>query len=272
MMPPSGLVAEDIVVRFGGRVALDHAGVSAAPGQITALIGPNGAGKTTLFNVCCGFQGHVEGRVLLDGVDVSHVGAARRARLGIGRTFQRLELFWSLTVRENIALAGQARGITDNPLTQLGLAGNRAASRRDLGYAADAILDRVGLSHLADRLARELSTGEARLLELGRALAGAPRVLLLDEPSSGLDSAETTAFGDLLTELATTDGLAVLLVEHDMNLVLRVAALIFVLDFGKPLITGTPAEIRKSAPVRAAYLGQQAEKVGPTRDRKAVQR
>ena len=192
----TGLVAEDVIVRFGGLIALNGVGLEAPYGRITGLIGPNGAGKTTMFNVCCGFQKADEGTVTLDGKDISGESPARRARLGLGRTFQRMELFGSLTVRENV--------------------------------------------------------------ELARALGRDPRLLLLDEPSSGLDVSESHAFGELLTRLVAERGMGILMIEHDMDLVLGISDWIFVMDFGKPLMNGTADDVRTSEQVRDAYLGKAA--------------
>jgi ABC-type branched-subunit amino acid transport system ATPase component len=255
--PPvgEGLSARDIVVRFGGLVALAGVSVDATQGRITGLIGPNGAGKTTLFNVCCGFQRADEGTVTFDGRDVSAETPARRARLGLGRTFQRMELFASLTVRENVELAAEAAYIGGDPLAQLGLVRERRKSRRASRETAEAVLEETGLAGLAERLAGELSTGQGRLVELARALARGPRLLLLDEPSSGLDAAESEAFADLLVQLVRDREMGILLVEHDMNLVLTICEWIYVLDFGRPLMEGTSADVRASDEVRAAYLG-----------------
>ena len=253
-----GLSAQDVVVKFGGLVALGGVGVEAPVGRITGLIGPNGAGKTTLFNVCCGFQKPDEGVVLLDGRDVTAQSPARRARLGLGRTFQRMELFGSLTVRENVELAAEAAHIGDDPLTQLGLAGSSRKLRAEVRAIADELLELAGLVPLADRLAGEISTGQGRLVELARALARGPRILLLDEPSSGLDAAESEQFGQLLMRLVRHRELGILMVEHDMSLVLTICQWLYVIDFGRPLMSGTPADVRNSAEVRAAYLGQEA--------------
>jgi branched-chain amino acid transport system ATP-binding protein len=228
-------------VRFGGVHALRGVHLDVDAGGVTGLIGPNGAGKTTCFNAICGLQALHGGRITFDGTDMSGCKPHRRARLGIARTFQRLEVFGSLSVRENVLAAAEIR---------------RRWSRdgSDCGANADGVLALVGLTHLADRLADTLPTGQARLLELARALATRPRLLLLDEPSSGLDDAESDELGDLLVQLAEA-GMGVLLVEHDMGLVMRVCRTIAVLDFGAVLMVGGPAEVRADERVRAAYLG-----------------
>jgi len=246
-----------VVVRFGGLVALDRVSVDAPRGRVTGLIGPNGAGKTTLFNVCCGFQKPDEGTVTLDGSDISHESPARRARVGLGRTFQRMELFGSLTVRENVELAVEAAHVGDDPLTQLGLVGGGRKVRKETRETADGLLKDTGLTGLGDRLAAEISTGQGRLVELARALARRPSLLLLDEPSSGLDATESHQFGQLLVRLVRDRDLGILMVEHDMSLVLSICQWIYVLDFGRPLMNGTADEVRNSGDVRAAYLGQQ---------------
>jgi ABC-type branched-subunit amino acid transport system ATPase component len=252
----NGLVASAVVVRFGGLVALDGVDVSAEPGRITGLIGPNGAGKTTMFNVICGFQAPAAGTVTLDGNDVTRYSPAHRARMGLGRTFQRMELFKSMTVRENVALAAEAIHVRDDPLTQLGILGGGRRVRREVADSTDELIAATGLRPVADRLAGEISTGQGRLVELARALARRPRILLLDEPSSGLDVKESEAFGGILTDLVADRGIGILIIEHDMSLVLKICDPIFVLDFGKPLMNGTPADVRNSELVRDAYLGK----------------
>jgi ABC-type branched-subunit amino acid transport system ATPase component len=253
-----GLVANGVVVRFGGLVALDGVSIEAPRKRITGLIGPNGAGKTTMFNVCCGFQKPNDGTVTLDGVDIAHMGPAHRARLGLGRTFQRMELFSSLTVRENVELAVEARDVGNDPLTQLGAVGGGRRKRREVRLMAAELIEETGLGHVADRLAGEVSTGQGRLIELARALARGPRILLLDEPSSGLDAAESATFGQLLVRIVSERDLGILMVEHDMSLVLNICDWLQVLDFGRPLMAGTPDEVRVSEEVRIAYLGREA--------------
>ena len=253
-----GLTATGVVVRFGGLVALDSVDVAATPGRITGLIGPNGAGKTTMFNVICGFQAADEGKVILGGVDITNESPARRAQQGLGRTFQRMELFRSLTVRENVALAAETSHVRSNPLSQLGLRGGGRRVGAEVAALTDDLIAATGLTPVADRLAGEISTGQGRLVELARALARHPRVLLLDEPSSGLDGKESEAFGRLLVDVVAQWQLAVLMIEHDMSLVLEICDPIYVLDFGRPLMRGSAAEVRASAVVRDAYLGKAA--------------
>jgi branched-chain amino acid transport system ATP-binding protein len=234
------LEVRDVTVRFGGLSALDSVQLDLRSGEVTGLIGPNGAGKTTLFNVISGLQVPTAGRVLVDGDDVSKLKPFKRARRGVARTFQRLEVFGSLSVRENVLVAAEL------------------GERRDEASAAvDELLDRIGLTGVAEERVESLPTGLARLVELGRALALGPRLLLLDEPSSGLDPGESEAFGDLLLELAA-DGLGILLVEHDVELVMRVCHRIFVLDFGQIIAEGTPQEVQRNERVQEAYLGTAA--------------
>jgi branched-chain amino acid transport system ATP-binding protein len=231
-----------VAVRFGGITAVDGASLTAEPGSITGLIGPNGAGKTTLFNVISGLQPPTSGKVRFTGRDVTHATVDRRARMGMGRTFQRLEAFGSLTVRENIRVA---RDIHAGPRSWF-------TGRRD--SRVDELISTVGIDEYARQRADSVPTGVARLLELARALAIEPSLLLLDEPSSGLDESETEEFGRLLQKLAD-HGCAILMVEHDMDLVMSVCEYIYVLEFGKVIATGSPGEIRADRTVQAAYLG-----------------
>ena len=239
------LRVESVDVRFGGIHAVKAVDLEAEPAQITGLIGPNGAGKTTLFNVITGLQVPTAGRVFIDDRDVTRMRAHARARLGMARTFQRLEVFGSLTARENVLVAAEIRK-------------GWARDGSDPQAVADEILDRVGIRDVAGDRVDAMPTGMARLVELGRALAARPRILLLDEPGSGLDQQETEVFGDLLLELAG-EGLAILLVEHDVDLVMRVCDLVNVLDFGLKIAVGTPAEIQANPLVQAAYLGEEEE-------------
>jgi branched-chain amino acid transport system ATP-binding protein len=242
------LRVEDVSVRFGGLLALDSVQLAAEAGRITGLIGPNGAGKTTLFNVITGLQAPTEGKVYIGDEEVTGSKPHKRARLRMARTFQRLEVFGSLTARENIMVAAEIRN------------GWSKGDKTDPREITSAILERVGLTHVAEAPVDSMPTGLARLVELGRALATHPQLLLLDEPGSGLDHTESEALGDLLIDLAA-EGMAILLVEHDVELVMRVCEDIFVLDFGKLIAQGPPAEIQQNAAVQAAYLGAENEEL-----------
>ena len=233
------LAVQEVTVRFGGLLALDGVTLEVPAGAVTGLIGPNGAGKTTLFDVITGLRRPERGRVLLDGADITTVAPHLRARKGMARTFQRLELFGSLTARENVQTAAEAR---------------RRRGGRSPRDVADEMLERVGLSGEADTPADLLPVGHARLLEVARALATSPSVVLLDEPSAGLDGEETAALGRVLTALAA-DGLGVLLVEHDVDLVMRSCGMVVVLDAGAVIARGSPQAIRDDPAVQEAYLG-----------------
>lgn len=245
------LEVEDVVVQFGGVIAVDHASFAAEAGRITGLIGPNGAGKTTCFNVISGLQKPNHGAVRFAGRPITRLPVHRRSRRGMGRTFQRLEAFGSLTVRDNVRVARDIhRGIT-------GLV-------RPASADVDGLLDRVGIAAYAAERADSIPTGVARLLELARCLAADPQLLLLDEPSSGLDESETDAFGELLAELAA-EGRGILMVEHDMDLVMSVCDDIHVLDFGRVIASGPPGEVRADPAVQKAYLGYSDEPAHQTR-------
>ncbi len=239
------LEVTDITVRFGGNTALEAASLTADAGQVTGLIGPNGAGKTTLFNVITGLLPPTDGSVSIDGRDVTRLGPHKRARKGLARTFQRLELFTMLTVRENIRVAADIHK-------------RWSGDKEDAGEVTERIIDRVGLRPCADLRVTALPTGQGRLVELGRALACKPSILLLDEPASGQDESETEQFARLLRQLSG-EGMAVVLVEHDVQLVMAVCDRISVLDFGKVIASGRPAEIQHDEAVLAAYLGAAPE-------------
>lgn len=230
------LEVRGLMMRFGGVMALNAVDMDVPTGEITGLIGPNGAGKTTLFNVINGMLEPSSGTVRLSGVDATRFPPHRRAKLGLARTFQRLELFASLSVRDNVRVAAELAG------------------RRHIKRAVERILTRVGLEDVADRTAGELPTGSARLVEIARALATQPTVLLLDEPASGLGDAETDHLATLLHDLAR-EGLAILLVEHDVNFIMDVCDTIYVLDLGEVIAHGSPDEIRRNPLVLSAYLG-----------------
>ncbi len=241
------LETSDVTVRFGGNVALRDVSVGVEPGTVTGLIGPNGAGKTTLFNVITGLLRPQSGRVLLGGHDITRLPPYRRARRGLSRTFQRLELFTSLDVRDNVRVAGQIRNAA------------RVSDRVDVNERADEVIELVGLSSVARRDITELPTGTARRVELARSLMTRPQVVLLDEPASGQTEEETEEFGALLRSLAATDGVGICLVEHDMSLVMQVCSTIHVLDYGQLIAVGSPEAIRNDQAVIDAYLGAAEE-------------
>jgi branched-chain amino acid transport system ATP-binding protein len=242
-VPAAILEAKDVNVRFGGHAAVIDASLTVESHRVTGLIGPNGAGKTTLFNVFTGLQAPTSGKVLLNGIDVTGSKPHERAQRGMARTFQRLELFGSLTVRENLQVAAEIRRRW------------RAGSERTPADGrVENTLDRVGLRDIAEKRCDVLTTGQARLVELARALVTSPKILLLDEPASGLDSAETEEFATLLRTLSR-EGLAILLVEHDIPLVMQVCERIHVLDLGRIIAAGDPETVRQDQAVIDAYLG-----------------
>ena len=253
------LEATDVTVRFGGLVALSRVGLTLPPATIVGLIGPNGAGKSTFFGVLSGLIRPRGGTVRIDGNDVTRASPQARARLGVARTFQRLELFGELTVREHLVVAYRAkrrRTLFDLartlPLDLLGL-GNRPAPGED--ETVDRVLELLGLTPVASVSASAIGLGTGRLVEVARALAAQPRVLLLDEPSSGLDAQETDELAAVLGRLRDEEGLALVLVEHNVAMVLGLADDVTVLDFGEVIARGPAADIRADAAVQAAYLG-----------------
>ena len=255
MTDRDGLVVEGLTVRYGGLTAVDGQTLHAPLGRVTGLIGPNGAGKTTTFNAISGVVRPAAGRVLLFGEDITACTPQGRALKGLGRTFQRMELFETLSVRENVAMGCEAAMAGRNPLRHLAA---RPGDRKQTRKHATEALELCGIPHLADRRPLDLSTGQRRLVELARVSAGNFRLLLLDEPSSGLDGTETERFGEILQTLVRERGLGILIVEHDMALVMSTCEYLYVLDFGKPIFEGTPHAVQTSELVRSAYLGSEA--------------
>ncbi|OHV48458.1 branched-chain amino acid ABC transporter permease/ATP-binding protein [Pseudofrankia sp. BMG5.36] len=253
--PRAGLEVAGLGVRFGGLVAVDGLSFAAPLGRITGLIGPNGAGKTTTFDACSGLNRRVSGRIGLHGQDITGLGPAARGRAGLGRTFQRMQLGDSLTVADNVALGREASLAGGHVWAQLAATPRQ---RRESRAAALGALDLCGIADLAGQQAGALSTGQRRLVELARGLAGPFDVLLLDEPSSGLDRAETAALDEVLRRVVAERGCGILLVEHDMSLVLTICEYVYVLDFGRLLFEGEPAVVAASPLVQAAYLGSDA--------------
>ena len=253
---PGELAVQDLSVNFGGISAVRNVSLVASTDRITGLIGPNGAGKTTTFNACSGLVRPSSGKILLNGDDISRSSAAVRARQGLGRTYQHVELWNSLTVRQNVELTVEARLAGRSLLRHMvSRQGDRA---RVTSAAVDAIA-RCGLEDVAEPTVGSLSTGKRRLVEVARCLAGGFDIILLDEPSSGLDQNETQEFGRLLRRLVDERGVGILLVEHDMRLVMDVCEYIYVLDFGEKIFEGSAAEVRESQVVRDAYLGSESE-------------
>jgi branched-chain amino acid transport system ATP-binding protein len=243
------LETADLTVRYGGVTALTGCNLEVRDGQLVGLIGPNGAGKTTFIDAVTGFT-KARGTVRLDGRDISGLAPHRRAQAGFARTWQAAELFDELTVRENLAM-GAGGSSWRSTLSEI------ARARTKTPPVVDETIDLLGLGHLADLLPESLTHGERKLVGVGRALAAKPRVVLLDEPAAGLDSAESGKLGSELRRLCD-GGLALLLVDHDMNLVLSVCDHVVVLEFGQVIAAGKPDAIRSDPRVIAAYLGQVA--------------
>jgi branched-chain amino acid transport system ATP-binding protein len=233
----------DVCMAFGGAQVLTDVTLSVEPGCVTGLIGPNGAGKTTLFNIVSGLLAPKSGRVVLQGRDVTKAGPAVRARRGLARTYQRLELFTSLTVWDNVRVAGEIRNTW----------GRRG--RLDVDAEADRVIELMGLRDVAEREVNELPTARARVVEVARALMTQPKVLLLDEPASGQTEQETEAFGKLLGRLVDDRDLAICLVEHDVSLVMGTCEVIHVLDYGELIASGPPEQVKNDPAVVNAYLG-----------------
>jgi len=244
-----------ITKRFGGVVALDDISFEAQPARITALIGPNGAGKTTLINIVSGLLRPTAGRVLFDGRDITGLPAHQIAAAGIARTFQNIRLFGDSSVLENVMVARHLHRHDSllEALLWLPRARREEHASRKVAYE---LLERLQIAHLAYLPATALSYGDQRRVEIARALAVEPRLLLLDEPAAGMNEAETERLAGLLTQLRE-QGLTLLLIEHDRDLVMRVRDYVVVLSFGRKLAEGTPAEIRRNREVIAAYLGEE---------------
>ena len=245
----------NITVKFGGVTALSNVSLAIPPNTIVGLLGPNGAGKTTLFSVLSGLRTPDNGRVTLLGRDVTKASPQVRSRMGMYRTFQHPELFATLTVREHIVLADRIRHgrkrVWSDFLTGRGF---RAPDSSEAARV-DEMLEALDLERVAYQSAANLPLGTSRLVELARALAMGPRVLLLDEPGSGLDTSERHQLVRVLEKVVASQDLALLLVEHDIEMVLKLAKLVFVLDFGECIASGTPGDIRGNSAVQEAYLG-----------------
>jgi ABC-type branched-subunit amino acid transport system ATPase component len=251
------LACTGVTVYFGGLAAVNNVDLAVPPAAIVGLIGPNGAGKSTLFGVLSGLLHPSRGTVLLDGEDVTRTRPQLRAARGMARTFQHPELFIDLTVREHLVLARRAKHARRRVWSDLLTMGSLRPAESDEQSQVDELIDMLGLQPVADQAALGMPPGLARTLELGRALAASPTVLLLDEPSCGLNSSETEQFERTLRRVSRERGISVLLVEHDVDLVMRLCSSVSVLDFGRLIASGSPEEVHATPAVRAAYLGEE---------------
>ncbi|MGK5742957.1 ABC transporter ATP-binding protein [Micromonospora sp. URMC 103] len=244
------LATRGLTWRIGEVAIVDGVYLDLAPGEFLGVIGPNGAGKTSLFNLITGLRRATEGRVTLDGQDITTLPPHRRARLGLGRTFQASSVFGSLSVRENVRLAVQAHRGGSMKLWR------RAAADREVAAAADAALDRVGLAHRGTALAGTLAHGEKRKLEIALLLAGEPRVMLLDEPMAGVSAEDVPELVTVIRSLTGDSGRSVLMVEHHMDVILELADRIAVMHHGALLACDTPETVMANPTVQEAYLGE----------------
>ncbi len=260
--------ARNVTVRFGGLVALSDVSLAVPPATIVGLVGPNGAGKTTLFGVLSGLLHPNQGEVYFAGKKITGASPAKRARLGLARTFQQLELFMGLTVREHVVLGYRVRMQRSRLWTDLFTAGALHPATAAENERVDHLVDLLGLTGVANTAASALPLGTARRVEVARALATGPSILLLDEPSSGLDGRETSQLGAALRSVVAEEQVSLLLVEHDVAMVLGLSNEVNVLDFGVRIAHGTPDEIRNNPDVRAAYLGDDEAVEGTHEDEK----
>ena len=256
-----------MTVRFGGLVAVSEVSLAVPPASIVGLVGPNGAGKTTLFNVFSGLLRPQEGDVFLGGKKITGAAPSKRARLGLARTFQQLELFMGLTVREHVVLGYRVRNQRRRLWSDLVTAGSLHRESDAERTRVDHLIDLLDLGSVANVGASVLPLGTARRVEVARALATGPSIVLLDEPSSGLDGHETSQLGGALRTVADEEKIALLLVEHDVAMVLGLSSEVAVLDFGIRIAYGTPDEIRNDPAVRAAYLGDDEAVEGTSDER-----
>ncbi|MEA3018934.1 MAG: branched-chain amino acid transport system ATP-binding protein [Actinomycetota bacterium] len=252
------LVGRKVTKRYAGLVANDGVDIEVRPGEVVGLIGPNGAGKTTLFNCLTGFTSMTSGGVVLDGRDVTELPPASRAMLGMARTFQQAKLFGHLTVAENLLLGRHRHYGARAWQSALGL-GRRAEQRA--AEVVREVASQCGLHAVLDAPVSDLPYGTQRMVEVARALATEPAIILLDEPGAGMDTKESAYFGQLIRRIHDERGLSMLIIEHDVALVGAVCDRVYVLDFGITIMDGTPAEVRADAGVREAYLGTSATEV-----------
>jgi len=249
--PAPSLETHDLTVRFGGHVAVDAVSCAFRPGELTAIVGPNGAGKTTYFNLISGQIAASAGRVLLQGQDITRLSVAARTARGMGRAFQLTNLFPRLTVLENIRLVIQSRAGRGFRLW------STAASHRDLTDAAEAVLERVRLTHLARQTVAALPHGDQRKVEVAVLIAMQPRIFMFDEPTAGMSLDEAPVILDLIADIKRDPAVTVLLVEHKMDVIRSLSDRIVVLHNGALVADGPPAEVMASAVVQEAYLGKE---------------
>lgn len=247
------LEVKDLVVKFGGVTALNNVNLHVSEGEVAALIGPNGAGKTTVFNIVTGYYTPASGDVLVDGASVLGKRPYKIARAGLARTFQNIRLFEEMTALENVATAADALNRSGLVGSLVGIPRSRKDESRSMEKAHE-LLTFIGLDHRAHQLAKNLPYGDQRRLEIARALALEPKVLLLDEPAAGFNPQEKVELGNLILKIRD-NGNAVLLIEHDMSLVMKISDRVSVLDFGQKIAEGTPVEIQNDQRVIDAYLG-----------------
>jgi len=252
---PYLLEVRDIVVRFGGVSAINEASLGVAPGEVCGLIGPNGAGKTTMFDVISGIRVPQRGSVLLNGTDITGWSPIKRSHAGMRRTFQVVQMFAWLSVLDNVTAALDWEGGGGGFMADLVAFPTRTRLNRQRRDRARAALDACGLTAIADKSAGSLPIGLARMVELARATVNDPRVILLDEPTSGLDKTESQRLADRIRVISSESKCGVLLVEHDMDFLMRQCDRVVVLNLGQILAEGTPEQIRANPAVRAAYLG-----------------
>jgi branched-chain amino acid transport system ATP-binding protein len=255
------LYADHITIRFGGLVAVDDVSFVIPPKSVTSLIGPNGAGKTTFFNVITGLYEPTEGAVFLDGTDITAEPPHKRAALGLARTFQNIRLFGLMTAEENVMVAMHPH-LKSGILATIVRTPRQRREEREARDTARELLQYVGIGRAEGELARNLSYGDQRRLEIARALALRPRVLLLDEPTAGMNPQESAQFNDFVYRVRDERGLSVLLIEHDMSVIMKISEHITVLDRGKKIAEGTPDDIRSNEQVIAAYLGKTGTREG----------
>jgi branched-chain amino acid transport system ATP-binding protein len=262
------LVVRDIAVSFGGIKAVDGVSLDVHEGQIVGLIGPNGAGKTTIFDLISGFLATEGGRIMIGGVDVTRSSPDARARLALGRSFQDARLFPAMTVRQTISVALERHIKARDPLAATLASPATRAAEREVDRRVDHLIELMRLGAFADKFINELSTGSRRIVDLACVLAHEPRILLLDEPSSGIAQRETEALGPLLLDIRDETGTGMIVIEHDMPLITSISDEIVALELGAVIVRGEPDEVINHPRVVASYLGTSEEVINRSGDTK----